>query len=171
MENKIIEVLKQCYDPEIPIDLWSLGLIYEINAKELENGKNEVGIIMTLTTPGCMMGEHMANDIKQKLEILDEISAANVEITFDPPWEPSMMNDEARKQLGFDKSKIKVLIHQFISILKNGKQVKMSTRKATYITLDELINEVSSDVVRYFFIMRNINSHLNFDLDIARGKI
>ena len=103
MEKKIIEVLKQCYDPEIPIDLWSLGLIYEINAKELENGKNEVGIIMTLTTPGCMMGEHMANDIKQKLEILDEISAASVEITFDPPWEPSMMNDEARKQLGFDK--------------------------------------------------------------------
>ena len=103
MENKIIDVLKQCYDPEIPIDLWSLGLIYEINAKELENGKNEVGIIMTLTTPGCMMGEHMANDIKEKLEILDEISVANVEIIFDPPWEPSMMNDEARKQLGFDK--------------------------------------------------------------------
>ena len=104
MENKIIEVLKQCQDPEIPIDLWSLGLIYEINAKELENGKNEVGIIMTLTTPGCTMGGYMANDIKQKLEILDEISVANVEITFDPPWEPSMMNDEARKQLGFDKT-------------------------------------------------------------------
>ena len=103
MENKIIDVLKQCYDPEIPIDLWSLGLIYEINAKQLEDGKNEVGIIMTLTTPGCMMGEHMAKDIKQKLENLDEISVANVEIIFDPPWEPSMMNDEARKKLGFDK--------------------------------------------------------------------
>ena len=103
MENKIIDVLKQCYDPEIPIDLWSLGLIYEINAKQLKNGKNEVGIIMTLTTPGCMMGEHMANDIKQKLENLNEISVANVEIIFDPPWEPSMMNDEARKKLGFDK--------------------------------------------------------------------
>ena len=102
MENKIIEVLKQCHDPEIPIDLWSLGLIYEINAKQLKNGKNEVGIIMTLTTPGCMMGEHMANDIKQKLENLNEISVANVEIIFDPPWEPSMMNDEARKKLGFD---------------------------------------------------------------------
>jgi len=104
MENKIIDVLKQCYDPEIPIDLWSLGLIYEINAKQLEDGKNEVGIIMTLTTPGCMMGEHMANDIKQKLENLDEISVANVEIIFDPPWEPSMMNDAARKKLGFDKA-------------------------------------------------------------------
>ena len=77
---------------------------------------------------------------------------------------------EVVHQLGFDKSNIKVLIHQFISVLKNGKQVKMSTRKATYITLDELIEQVSPDVVRYFFIMRGINSHLNFDLDVAKEK-
>ena len=77
---------------------------------------------------------------------------------------------EVVKQLGYDQSKIKVLIHQFISILKNGKQIKMSTRKATFITLDELINEVGIDVVRYFFIMRNINSHLNFDLEVAKEK-
>ena len=77
---------------------------------------------------------------------------------------------EVVKQLGYDNSKIKVIIHQFISILKSGKQVKMSTRKATYITLDELIEQVGSDVVRYFFIMRGINSHLNFDLDIAKEK-
>ena len=104
MKDKIIEILKQCYDPELPIDLWSLGLIYEISSKELENGKNEVNIIMTLTTPGCMMGEHMANDIKNKLESLNEIESAHVEITFNPPWEPSMMSDKARKKLGFDKS-------------------------------------------------------------------
>ena len=103
MKNKIIDILKQCYDPEIPIDLWSLGLIYEINSEGLENGKNKVGIVMTLTTPGCMMGEHMSNDIKSKLETLEEIESANVEITFTPPWKPSMMNDEARKKLGFDK--------------------------------------------------------------------
>ena len=103
MKDKIIEILKQCYDPEIPIDLWSLGLIYEISSEQLDNGKNSVGIIMTLTTPGCMMGEHMSNDIKTKLETLDEIESANVEITFEPPWEPSMMHEEARKKLGFDK--------------------------------------------------------------------
>ena len=102
MEEKIIEILKQCYDPEIPIDLWSLGLIYEINSEELKNGKNKVGILMTLTTPGCMMGEHMSNDIKQKLETLKEIDSANVEITFDPPWKPAMMNDNAKEKLGFD---------------------------------------------------------------------
>ena len=77
---------------------------------------------------------------------------------------------EVVKQLDYDQNRIKVLIHQFISILKNNKQVKMSTRKATYITLDELIDEVGSDVVRYFFIMRSLNSHLNFDLDIAKEK-
>ena len=77
---------------------------------------------------------------------------------------------EVVSQLGYDHNKIKVLIHQFISIIKDGKPVKMSTRKANYITLDELIEETSKDVVRYFFIMRNINSHLNFDLDIAKEK-
>ena len=77
---------------------------------------------------------------------------------------------EAVNQLGYDKEKIKVLIHQFISILDKGQQVKMSTRKATYITLDELIDKVGSDVVRYFFVMRGMNSHLNFDLKIANEK-
>ena len=105
MKDKIIDVLKQCYDPELSIDLWNLGLIYEINYNELKSEKNEVGIIMTLTTPGCVMGEHMANDIKQKLETLDEIELARVAITFDPPWEPSMMNNEARKKLGFNDKK------------------------------------------------------------------
>ena len=103
MTEKIIDVLKQCYDPELPIDLWSLGLIYEISCKDLENNKKEIGIIMTLTTPGCTMGGHMANDIKQKLECLEEVESANIDITFEPPWEPSMMNEEAKKKLGFDK--------------------------------------------------------------------
>ena len=67
-ENKIIEVLKQCYDPEIPIDLWSLGLIYNIEIEESETLNNyKVNILMTLTTPGCTMGSHMANDIKLNL--------------------------------------------------------------------------------------------------------
>ena len=74
------------------------------------------------------------------------------------------------KELEYDDEKIIVLIHQFISIIKDGETVKMSTRKGNFITLDELINEVGIDVTRYFFIMRNINSHLNFDLDIAKEK-
>jgi arginyl-tRNA synthetase len=74
------------------------------------------------------------------------------------------------KALGYDVNKVKVLIHQFVTILKDGEVVKMSTRKANYITLDELIDEVGSDVVRYFFNMRTISSHLNFDIDLAKKQ-
>ena len=72
------------------------------------------------------------------------------------------------KAMGYDTDKIKVLIHQFVTIMEKGQVVKMSTRKANFITLEELIDEVGSDVVRYFFIMRNISSHLNFDIDLAK---
>ena len=72
--------------------------------------------------------------------------------------------------LGYDVSKVKVLIHQFVTITKDGEIVKMSTRKANYITLDELVDEVGKDVVRYFFNMRNITSHMNFDLTLAKKQ-
>lgn len=96
LEKNIIEVLKSCYDPEIPLDLWSLGLIYGIDISG-----NEVKIIMSLTTPGCSMGQHMADDIKDKVSKLEEVNQVDVEITFDPPWSPDMMTDEAREKLGF----------------------------------------------------------------------
>jgi len=73
-------------------------------------------------------------------------------------------------ELGHDTNKVEVLIHQFVSIIKNGSPIKMSTRKANFITLEELIKEVGVDAVRFFFIMRSMNSHLNFDLDIAKEK-
>ncbi len=72
--------------------------------------------------------------------------------------------------LGYDSSKVKVLIHQFVTIVQEGEVVKMSTRKANFITLDELIDEVGADVVRYFFLMRSIGSHLNFDLKLAKER-
>jgi len=100
-KEKIIEVLKQCFDPEIPVDLWSLGLIYDINITETENNKSDVNITMTLTTPGCSMGSYMAEDIKMKLSGIDEINSSEVNVTFDPPWKPDMMNDQAREKLGF----------------------------------------------------------------------
>ena len=101
-ENRVIDVLKQCYDPEIPIDLWSLGLIYNIEIIEIEQkSKYDVNILMTLTTPGCSMGNHMAADIKTKLEKIDLIKDAHVDITFEPEWKPEMMNDKAKTKLGF----------------------------------------------------------------------
>lgn len=100
-KEKIIDVLKQCFDPEIPVDLWNLGLIYDIKISEAENKKSNIDITMTLTTPGCSMGSYMADDIKMKLSGVKEIGDVSVEVTFDPPWKPEMMNDEARERLGF----------------------------------------------------------------------
>tara|TARA_B100000959_G_C14423779_1_gene395575 strand:- start:68 stop:418 length:351 start_codon:yes stop_codon:yes gene_type:complete len=105
-ENKVIDILKQCYDPEIPIDLWSLGLIYNIEIDKNEStSKYSIKILMTLTTPGCSMGAHMAQDIKTKLENVNSIESAQVDITFEPEWMPDMMNDEAKEKLGFSASK------------------------------------------------------------------
>ena len=102
-ENTIIDVLKQCFDPEIPIDLWNLGLIYTIDILPKDNDTSDIYILMTLTTPGCTMGQHMSDDIKSKVESIDGINNATVEVTFDPPWEPDMMTEEARVKLGFSK--------------------------------------------------------------------
>ena len=104
LKEKIIDLLKQCYDPEIPVDLWSLGLIYDISIKDNQNNKSDVDITMSLTTPGCSMGQHMADDIKLKVSSLENIDSVEVRVTFEPPWQPEMMSDEARNQLGFDSS-------------------------------------------------------------------
>ena len=72
--------------------------------------------------------------------------------------------------LGYDAQKISVLLHQFVTLTKDGKKIKMSTRKANYVTLDELREEVGQDVLRYFFLMRSINSHLNFEMDLAKKE-
>ena len=105
MKTKIIDILKQCYDPEIPIDLWNLGLIYDIDITTTENNKNDVKITMSLTTPGCTMGQHMADDIKNKVKALEKINNIVVTVTFDPPWTPEMMTDYAREKLGYDPVK------------------------------------------------------------------
>ena len=102
LKEKIIDLLKQCYDPEIPIDLWSLGLIYNIDIVSGQNGMSDIDITMSLTTPGCSMGQHMADDIKTKVSGIDQIDNVSVSVTFDPEWKPEMMTDEARKKLGFD---------------------------------------------------------------------
>ena len=98
-------VLKKCFDPEIPIDLWNLGLIYDINLKE-ENNLYDVNIIMSLTTPGCSMGAQMAEDIKNQLAKIKVIKSTKVNVTFDPPWDPKMMTDYARQKLGYNPTPV-----------------------------------------------------------------
>ncbi|MDP5957878.1 MAG: iron-sulfur cluster assembly protein [Candidatus Marinimicrobia bacterium] len=100
-KDQIVEILKQCYDPEIPVDLWNLGLIYDIKINE-----KIVDITMSLTTPGCGMGQYMAEDIKNKVTSLDGVNETNVQVTFDPPWNPEMMTDDAKEKLGFSPAKV-----------------------------------------------------------------
>ncbi len=107
MKAEIIDILKQCYDPEIPIDLWNLGLIYDIDFTISENDKRDIKITMSLTTPGCTMGQHMADDIKNKVKALKKINNVEVIVTFDPPWSPEMMTGYAREKLGYDPVKTK----------------------------------------------------------------
>ena len=109
MKSDIINILKKCYDPEIPIDLWNLGLIYSIDFTDENNNHRSVEITMSLTTPGCTMGQHMADDIKNKIKTLKNVKNVKVNVTFDPPWTPEMMTDYAREKLGYAPvSKIKV---------------------------------------------------------------
>ncbi|MGV6860840.1 MAG: SUF system Fe-S cluster assembly protein [Putridiphycobacter sp.] len=97
LEEKIIASLKEIYDPEIPVDIFELGLIYEVRIKE--DGK--VDIEMTLTSPNCPVAESLPNDVKNKVELLDDVSECTVNIVFDPPWDKDMMSEEAQLELGF----------------------------------------------------------------------
>jgi FeS assembly SUF system protein len=96
LRDRIIDVLKTCYDPEIPVDIYELGLIYEIRISE----GNDVHIMMTLTSPACPVAETLPPDVEQKVRDMPDVNSARVEITFDPPWEKEMMSDEARLELG-----------------------------------------------------------------------
>ena len=101
MKSDIVNILKKCYDPEIPIDLWNLGLIYSIDFADENNNCRSVEITMSLTTPGCTMGQHMADDIKNKIKTLKNVKNVKVNVTFEPPWTPEMMTEYAKEKLGY----------------------------------------------------------------------
>ena len=100
VEKLVWEQMKTCYDPEIPINIVDLGLVYECKLTDTVDGNKHVDVKMTLTAPGCGMGEVLSRDVKEKLESVPSVKEANVEIVFDPPWNRSMMSDEAKLQLG-----------------------------------------------------------------------
>ena len=97
LEDLIIAGLKEIYDPEIPVDIFELGLIYEVKIKQ--DGK--VDIDMTLTSPNCPVAESLPVDVKNKVELVEGVTEATVKIVFDPPWDKDMMSEEAQLELGF----------------------------------------------------------------------
>ena len=99
-EALVWEQLRTCYDPEIPINIVDLGLIYNCEIISLGEGGNRVNILMTLTAVGCGMGEFLAEDVRLKISAIPNVTEVNVELTFEPPWDQTMMSEAARLQTG-----------------------------------------------------------------------
>lgn len=95
--EKIVEVLKTIYDPEIPVDIYELGLIYDVFVNE----NSDIKVLMTLTSPNCPVAETLPVEVEEKIKTLEEVNNAEVEITFDPPWTQDLMSEEAKLELGF----------------------------------------------------------------------
>jgi FeS assembly SUF system protein len=97
LENKIVTVLKSIYDPEIPVDVYELGLIYEVKI----DADGAVQIDMTLTSPNCPVAETMPKEVEDKVAAIEGVNSCQVNIVFDPPWDKDMMSEEAKLELGF----------------------------------------------------------------------
>ncbi|MDR2981905.1 MAG: iron-sulfur cluster assembly protein [Puniceicoccales bacterium] len=101
-EELVWEALRECYDPEIPLNIVELGLIYDLAVEAQSNGKNKIFVKMTLTAPGCGMGPVIANDAKMRIEALPDVQSAEIVIVWDPVWNPNMISPDGRKQLGLE---------------------------------------------------------------------
>ena len=97
LEAKIIEEIKTIFDPEIPVNIYEIGLIYEINIDEANNVK----ILMTLTSPNCPVADSLPLEVKDKVSNIEGVAEVDLELTFDPPWDQDMLSEEAKLELGF----------------------------------------------------------------------
>lgn len=101
-EEQVWEVLKTCYDPEIPVNIVDLGLVYDLHIEPADGGRSKVAVKMTLTAPGCGMGPVIARDAQEKILSLPGVAEADVEVVWDPPWHQSMISAEGRRILGLE---------------------------------------------------------------------
>ncbi len=100
IESAVWQQLRTCFDPEIPINIVELGLVYECKVERAPSGNRVANVKMTLTAPGCGMGEVLTQDVREKIEVIPTVERADVELVFDPPWDQSMMSEEARLEAG-----------------------------------------------------------------------
>lgn len=100
VEKLVWQQLRTCFDPEIPFNIVDLGLVYEVKVEHREDGRRRVEVKMTLTAPGCGMGEILVDDVRAKLEMVPTVAEVEVELVFDPPWDKHMMSEEARLETG-----------------------------------------------------------------------
>ena len=97
MKEKIIDEIKKIYDPEIPVNIYDLGLIYDVSI----NGNKNVDLIMTLTSPHCPVAEILPEQVRTRVELVEGVSEVNMELTWEPPWSPELMSEAAKLELGF----------------------------------------------------------------------
>jgi FeS assembly SUF system protein len=97
-KEEVINALKNVYDPEIPVNIVDLGLIYKL---EVDEQTGVIKILMTLTAPGCPMGNYIISDAEVVIKSLDGVKDVQIELTYDPPWSPEMMSEESKKELGY----------------------------------------------------------------------
>ena len=95
--QRVIDEIKTCYDPEIPVDIWELGLIYELHLDDA----NQLKVVMTLTSPNCPVAESLPAEVEQKLKLVPGVASAELKLTFEPSWEKEMMSEVAQLELGF----------------------------------------------------------------------
>ena len=95
IKDKVISEIKKIYDPEIPVNIYELGLIYDVNVDE----NNKVYVKMTLTTPNCPVAESLPNEVKKSIKEIKEVNEVNLDLVFDPPWDKSMMSEAAKLEL------------------------------------------------------------------------
>ncbi len=100
VEQLVWQQLRTCFDPEIPVNIVELGLVYEVEIKHLDEGQREIDVKMTLTAPACGMGDILVDDVRSKLEMIPTVAQADVELVFDPPWNQHMMSEAARLETG-----------------------------------------------------------------------
>ncbi len=98
IEGRIVDVIKTVYDPEIPVNIWDLGMIYKVDLQDDGN----LDIDMTFTAPSCPAADFILEDVRTKVESIDGVKSANINLVFDPAWDQSMMSEEARVELGFE---------------------------------------------------------------------
>lgn len=98
IEERIVDVIKTVYDPEIPVNIYDLGMIYKIDVKD----DYTVDVDMTFTAPSCPAADFILDDVRTKIESLDKVKGCNINLVFEPAWDQSMMSEEARVELGFD---------------------------------------------------------------------
>lgn len=100
VEALVWSQLRTCFDPEIPVNIVELGLVYSADISRMEDGQRKVDVTMTLTAPGCGMGDILVEDVRSKIELIPTVAEADVEMVFDPPWNRTMMSDVARLETG-----------------------------------------------------------------------